>query len=188
MGKDYVAARIPGGIVLKMAEPVYALVEWLTGWQVDKAAPGGRRILQQLGNWGRAVVSDDYPMSAERAVATSYIRQNVPFFSEFGARSDFWAQKYAGELDRFFSRHPTQMAVCTDVRFPEEAQVIHEDGYIAAVLCCPATLERRRLECQYAKPDRVDVSEVLATSLMESLYNADRLAERLAANKIDHII
>src|SRR4051812_18700276 len=71
-GKDYVANQC-GYTVVGFADPIYALVKVLLGTS-DKNIPGVRRMLQLVGQWGRGIVSEEYPLTLERASTTKWIK------------------------------------------------------------------------------------------------------------------
>ena len=60
--------------ILGFADPIYALSRAYLGTE-DKSVPGVRKFMQDVGQWGRGVVSDEYPLSVTRALFTHDVRR-----------------------------------------------------------------------------------------------------------------
>src|SRR6185295_6639132 len=102
VGKDYLANAI-GAKVLGFADPMYALVEYLTGVKVTandgKNIAGIRKMLQQIGQFGRDEVNEQYPYTVERSMFCLMVRslaaqKLIDFggveWSKYGKNRDLW--------------------------------------------------------------------------------------------------
>src|SRR5262245_18134727 len=66
VGKDHVAKAI-GAEIHGLADPIYSLCQHFFGTD-DKDAEGMRQTMQIIGQWGRALVGEDYPLSPIRVL------------------------------------------------------------------------------------------------------------------------
>lgn len=103
-GKDFVAAQC-GARCFNPADPIYILAQRILG-TADKSAPGVRRFMQLVGQWGWGCVTQDYPHTVERALFIDKLRYMgleggwMPFpdqtgmpmdaLLDFGRSTDFW--------------------------------------------------------------------------------------------------
>lgn len=178
-GKDHCAASV-GATIHGFAEPLYALCKEFFG-TADKDIPGIRATLQTLGQWGRAVVNETYPLTPARAVFNILLRGSgesyAPGFRvnwrEFGRNEDIW-------LNALFARaqsdpSPTQAIV--NVRFGNEhARAVSEGFAMFHVMCHPATRGQRLKSSGFTleSAEVNDVSEQLAAGLDRQVLQAIR--------------
>jgi hypothetical protein len=182
-GKDHVAQQ--AGLVVKgFADPIYQLCEHLTGTR-DKSVPGIRRCMQQIGQWGNGHISEEYPLSMERALLTHRIQQEGPHmtkdfdwvkWSEYGTRRDFWVNILLTRLgDNTVSWHPGRLNGelkkqfgITNARFSHELEPCLKAGFQHFhVRCSPKTRELRMREAGYVGTvtEDQDISEQMAIKL-----------------------
>lgn len=104
-GKDHVAKSCRS-FPLNPADPIYLLAQRILGTS-DKSAPGVRRFMQLVGQWGWGCLSNEYPLSVERALFIDKLRfmglqggwlsfpdgkTGIPWdtFLDFGREKEFW--------------------------------------------------------------------------------------------------
>lgn len=189
-GKDFVAGKL-GGNIQGFADPMYALVELLfPGVKVTattgKEIPGVRKLLQQLGQWGRNEINNQYPLTAERAMFCQMIRSIAHArefellcgadLKQFGTNKDIWVDalirrvetEALARLDGFVR------AIATNCRFPNEYHRLTESGWQHwCVVCSPQTLERRLKSRGLTpqSPEVKDLSEQMAINLEKQLQS-----------------
>jgi hypothetical protein len=172
VGKDYAAETCEGSI-LGFADPFYTIVETLHGKQENKdKVPGLRELYQKIGQWGRGVVNDKYPLTAERAAFTLMMRihghqlTNHPVqWESYGRNEDIWVHSLLAMSQRLAGEHtlndmdfdadgksvlpvvdPAQYPVqfVTNVRFQNELTTLGQSGFEHFhVLCSDATYTER---------------------------------------------
>lgn len=137
-GKDHVAQLI-GCTILGFADPIYKIVELMTR-SFDKELPGIRKIMQQVGQWGRGVITDDQPYSIERALFQKWIKDtsiyipglpssiNLQATYGFGSNEDIWIDILLDRLQRHISFYPNKKIAITNMRFLNEFIKFNELG------------------------------------------------------------
>jgi hypothetical protein len=181
VGKDYVAEAC-GGEILGFADPFYRIVETLHGKQGNKdEVPGLRELYQKIGQWGRGVVKESYPLTPERAIFTAFIRAhghqltNHPVqWETYGTNPDIWVHSLLALSQRLAGEHiqnsmdfdeggkaigeavdPAQFPVqfVTNVRFENEHKILRQSGFDHFhVLCSDSTYNERLRDANIA-PD-----------------------------------
>jgi len=182
VGKDFILRNL-GFQIHGFAEPLYALQEYFFG-TADKSAPGARKFLQMVGQWGRGQVDAAYPISAQRATFTTIIRglgMNKQFpaelgvdWSKFGKSADLWLNAFVtrtANLASELGRHAV-----SNVRFHNEYEGLTAAGWTHFhVMCSPATWAKRLKEGGLTpqSPEVRDTSEALAAQMdTDSLQRA----------------
>ena len=130
-GKDYVAEQA-GLKKIGFADPMYEIAKYFHG-TTDKSAPGIRRFLQLIGQWGWGHTDpdcSDYHYTVERANMTGLVRtlgregafqgfpDEIGHWRNYGLDRSFWVNI----LDRRL-REMTEDAAIVNIRFE------HEIGY-----------------------------------------------------------
>lgn len=186
-GKDFVANKI-GADIFGFADPIYSLAEYLLNIKVtaneNKDAPGVRKFLQQVGQWGRSEATEQYPHTAERAMFSLMVRslanQNClgpgVDWGMFGLTADLWIDGLLKRADAVNSNR----IVVTNCRFPNEYRRLSEANFEHwHIVCSPQSwlsrLAEKKLDAK--SPEVSDMSEKLAADL-----NAD-LLKKLSAQK-----
>lgn len=193
-GKDYVA-KAANLRVLGFADPIYEIVKYYTG-TADKTVPGIRKMMQQIGQWGRGLVNDSYPWTTERAAITEQIRSiggqmSLPYgwvnWRNYGKRDSFWADILLTRLGllelnvcciavppALIKITATNVAV-TNARFDSELAPLLEAGFEHwHVRCSEATREARMREAGYIPrgTELQDTSEAMAHKLDVTMPDA----------------
>ena len=170
-GKDTTAELLGYPWIVKFASPLYALARQLFP-SFEKGSPGGRKLLQTLGAWGRGIVSEEYPLTVERGLALDWVLEQVrrrfllSGWSAYGTSSDFWRDIALDSMEGI----SVETAV-TDARFTNEVEGLWKrfQAPTFLVVCHPDTLAARRRGLGYAARDANDSSEQLANSLVATL-------------------
>jgi hypothetical protein len=171
VGKDYVASQL-GYRAVPLASPIHALTNDLLG-VADKNIPGVRELMQSIGQWGRGVVSQEYPLTLRRVEVTERIRERqmpvcrkhpLVCWETFGLSDSFW-------LDALQPWCPDQADIpyaITGLRFVNEFDTLIRGGIeIWGVACADATLaDRRGAQANNSALDR-DTSETLLKQLLD---------------------
>ena len=181
-GKDYLAERI-NGRVFGFADPLYRLLTFFFG-TTNKDAFGGRQFMQRVGQWGRGDLTEETPVSVERASFCEMIRRlgetadflNDPVLSavdwkRFGHDNRIWLDALLKRVNAFRAVEPGRRVVVTNVRFPNERDALRAAGWqIWHVMAAPSTI-RQRLEKAGLDEDKVAFteSEALARGLDRSV-------------------
>lgn len=162
VGKDHAIEAAGYASKSRIAGPLYELVEILTRQRVDKAAPGWRDTLCKVGAWGRGEISEDYPMTAERAQFIHYVRK-LAGYEDFGRAASFWLDRSI-ELAKFqVGTHGS--TAFPDVRYPNEMEAVLAAGWpVYFVACRQETLFKRRTAMGYPI-NSTERSERLANDL-----------------------
>lgn len=116
-GKDHVA-KLANCHTLNPADPIYQIAQRVLGTD-DKSAPGVRRFMQLVGQWGWGCMSQDYPLSIERTLFIDklcYMGLNggsmvfkdsteLPWHSmlDFGQSREFWVNLLLARLTQLRS-------------------------------------------------------------------------------------
>lgn len=159
-----------------MYELVYAFFGLRVTSTENKDKPGVRNFLQVAGQWGRNEVSEQYPLTPERGLFCSKIREyadtmprdfGVEWLS-FGLDPDLWLNACLKRVDEYLEKSPTARVAVTNCRFPNEFNALRKAGWEHYhVMCSPGTwaarLTKRGLKPE--SPVLKDVSEKLAHSL-----------------------
>lgn len=174
-GKDFVA-EATGAIIFGFAEPLYHLAEYFFGVTVNakegKQLPGVRQFLQVAGAWGRAEVTEQYPLTPARACFISMIRslgeanrfdpKYEVDWSSYGRNKDIWLNATNNRVEDFIAKNPGVRVAITNVRFQNEYKKMQELGWSHIhIMCAPET----RLKRVTVGADSKDASEKLAAFL-----------------------
>lgn len=168
VGKDHAAEAMGFTQVVKFAGPLYRLAEELAGRKVDKSEPGWRKTLCQLGAWGRGEVTEEWPMTAERALLCYVVRNldALPGFGDFhgfGTSPNFWRDRAISTALNV--AHNYGHVAITDARYPNEIdECLANDFMVYFVACRTTTLEGRRQRLGYPLRSS-DQSEKVANDL-----------------------
>lgn len=183
VGKDYVAAQI-GAPIFGFADPLYAIAQYLTGVEVtsthNKDLPGMRKLLQQVGQWGRNDVDDTYPYTAARVSFCLMIRSLGTAgvidpdnkwkidWKNFGLDPMLWTDALLQRVGEYLAATPGGRVTNTNVRFKHEYEALTNGGWTHYhVMCSPATWAKR-LATKKLTPDSPllkDKSEQMAAAL-----------------------
>ncbi len=187
VGKDYIAKK-HGFEILGFADPIYTLARRYLGTD-DKSIPGVRKFQQDVGQWGRGLVTAEQPLTTERHRITTEIREDgvsIPgegIFdaSDFGRDPDFWVNIMLSRLRRRF--RSASIAV-TNCRFANELAALTSVGFRTYhVTCSPETLSERREAAGYKDPTVFNnISEQFALE-----YDRRFRADEIVAPRVDVI-
>lgn len=179
-GKDFVA-QLAGLHRASMAEPLYKLSElfWDLGSSARDQRPEGlREFWQKVGQWGKGIVSREYPLTPERAAFEILVRELAHKrllerfgtdysvdWSSYGKNPAIWANALIERLARASALSSDRFGV-TNLRFQVEIDpFVRERWPIVHVTASPATL-RQRHEAQGIRPEALeDISEEYATKI-----------------------
>lgn len=174
-GKDYIAEQT-GAAIFGFADPIYHLAEYFFGITVNSKAgkdiPGVRAFLQAAGQWGRAEVSEQYPLTPARACFISMIRslgeanrfdpKYEVDWSSYGRNKDIWLNATNARVEKFLAQNSESRVAITNVRFQNEYKRLNELGWTGFhIMCAPET----RLKRVTVGSNSKDVSEQLAAFL-----------------------
>ena len=201
VGKDYVANQI-GAKVYGFADPIYALATHFFGVEVNsnlnKDLPGMRKFMQVAGQYGRRVVNEQYPFSADRATFIAAVRAAASDLGlkagyidwhKFGTDENYWVN---GLLSRVTGAEEPLIAN-TNVRFDNEFKALTEAGFGHwHVVCSPQTLQERlaKKNLNFQSPELNDISEQLAKRLNDQVkkaLSAGREGSKLRVIWNDHV-
>lgn len=172
-GKDHVAKQT-GAVVESFAAPLYKLATQLFGVEVtadkNKDLPGVRAFLQTVGQWGKGVVSEQYPLTVVRGLFVDHIRQfpnddgTMVDWVTYGNNQNIWLD---AAVRRVEAAGAPRVAI-TNVRFGFEFKYLQEQGWtnfhvITSLDEWKARLAARKLTPE--SPVMKDVSEQLAAKL-----------------------
>lgn len=182
-GKDHVAASVSSQVV-SMSEPIALVSRHLNGTD-DKSAPGIRRFMQLVGQWGWGHEAQDYPHTVERALFAQWMRGhalaldwtlpdgtevNKSLLLRFGQEKTYWVNILTDrvtQLARMWDREMVNMPTIavTNLRYDHELPVLQGMGFKDYVVTCTeATRWERMQKAGYtAKPSEMqDISETFA--------------------------
>lgn len=176
VGKDFCATAINAEIH-GFADPLYALCRHFFG-TADKDQPGMRATMQTLGQWGRNVINQSYPVSPARGLVAAMIRAHgekmAPGFlvewSKFGIDENIW-------LDALFRRVEKSTApvvALVNVRFKNEYERCQAERMtLVHVMCSQQTYLKRLQKAGMASDDPAlrDYSEQLALAIDAQVGN-----------------
>lgn len=177
VGKDHVAAAT-GATIFGLADPIYFLVNQLTGLSVSstsgKDTPGVRAAMQQIGQWGRNTINASYPVTPARMMFVRMIQavsKNIDpqgntgvDWTTFGIDEDIWFKALLKRVEKFSGG---SVAV-TNVRFANEYKQLVAAGWQHYhVMCSPATWAKRLAKQKLTpeSPQVKDTSELLAQQI-----------------------
>lgn len=170
-GKDYVAEQT-GATIFGLPDPIYHLAEYFFGITVNsktgKDIPGVRQFLQMAGQWGRAEVSEQYPLTPARACFISMIRslgemgrfdaKHCIDWSQFGRDTHLWVNGVTLRTATYLQDNPTGKVATPNVRFQPEYKSLSELGWTHFHVMCSAATRAKRVKVTSDK----DTSEKMA--------------------------
>jgi hypothetical protein len=188
-GKDYIADKTTF-LKHSLATPAKLIAREFFG-NFKKKDPGARNLLTSIGQIGRAYVSNNYPLSIERASFIFLVRQigkRVQNYGHinwdlYGKSTDFWTYALLNSPPTHNfnpGRSPDLPILVNDLRFPNDKIRLEAAGFETwLVLCTEQTRRERMVELgeeydglslstfatQKAEHQVVDVSESYATQL-----------------------
>lgn len=179
-GKDF-AATAAGAKIIGFADPLYAIASYYFHLEINategKDIPGVREFLQTVGQWGRGVVSEKYPLNVGRAIFISQILSGGPkgFFgfpevawATYGRHNDIWLDAAIIRANEYIAANADARVAITNCRFDHEFKRLQSDGWQHwHSLCSPKTWAARLL-AEKLTPESAavrDLSEQLAANL-----------------------
>lgn len=191
-GKDY-AATAAGAEIISFAAPMYAIASYYFHTEISatvgKDLPGIREFLQTIGQWGRGVITVQYPLNVARALFIARVRAGGPkgqfgfpevAWDTYGSNNDIWLDAAIIRADEKLLISPGTRVAFTNCRFDHEFKRLHAHGFQHwHSLCSPKTWAAR-LAIEKLTPESPavrDVSEQLAANL-----DAD-VVKQLSAHK-----
>lgn len=202
-GKDHVAGQM-GLPVFGFADPIYLLTEAWIGSQ-DKSRPGVRRAMQRIGAWGRGLVSNEYPLTAERRRFCEWAQVHGPNITGVGTGHD-WAN-FGTDWQEGFEEFPPynkgefwihllkkrtadkeELAI-TNGRFPNEikafARTEKPKGVHIHVMCSEKTRKSRVIASgeEWDPYAENDTTEQMAAQLDEYVYAGTETARQEVARR-----
>jgi hypothetical protein len=164
-GKDHVA----DGTTLtkhRMAQPIYQLVNELLG-KVEKGAPGYRRFLQQVGQFGRGIISEQYPVTIERVALVQLIHQigrkiwgyDKINWDQYGKRPDFWSYVVLNTSPTYNSNPDRSLdspIIVNDLRFPVDKEAFEKAGFESWLVLCTEETRKERMIATGEQFDGID--------------------------------
>lgn len=174
VGKDYIAEQT-GAAIFGFADPIYHLAEYFFGITVNsktgKDIPGVRAFLQMAGQWGRAEVTEQYPLTPARACFISMIRslgeagrfdaKYAIDWSQFGRDTHLWVNGVNKRVTAYLDANPEARVAATNVRFQLEYKTLTDLGWTHFHVMCSADTRAKRVKVTSDK----DTSEALAAHL-----------------------
>lgn len=170
-GKDHVMNHF-GYTIYAFADPLYALCSYFFG-ECDKKQPGVRKFLQLVGQWGRGVINEQYPLTPARAMFITMIRtlsDQLPNnlhvnWAKFGFNEDIWNDAL---ISRVAVSQSVNRAGVSGCRFENEYKKLEANGFTHYhVMCSPETWAKRlaMVGLKPNSPEVNDYSEKLAIAL-----------------------
>lgn len=179
-GKDY-AATAAGAEIVSFAAPLYAIASYYfhveIGATVGKDLPGVREFLQTIGQWGRGVTTEKYPLNVGRALFIARVRVAGPkgvfgfpevAWDTYGSNNDIWLNAAIARANLRIAEQPDVRIAITNCRFDNEFKRLQADGWQHwHSLCSPKTWTARLLveKLTPESPTVRDASEQLAANL-----------------------
>lgn len=185
-GKDFAAAAADAK-VFGFADPLYAIAEYFFGVPVSsttgKDLPGMWAFLQSVGQWGRSVVNDKYPVTPERGVLSHIIRQRgakLPFgkafpevaWDTFGVNNNIWLDSCIARAEAFLKENPGKRVAITNCRFSHEFKALEARGFQHWHCTLSGKTWAARLSAMKLTPESPqvkDLSEQLALQLDQNV-------------------
>jgi hypothetical protein len=194
-GKDHAASAI-GATILGVADPLYYLANHFFGTQVTatsgKDIPGIRAFLQAAGQWGRAHVDEQYPLTPARACFVTMVRSLAAAgvisgheveWDKFGSEAGLWLDAVLRRADVMLALGEATRLAVTNVRFKLEFDTFRDAGWTHFhVMCSPQTWMKRLANSKLTpqSPQVNDVSEKMAAALN------DQVIKQISQNKNGH--
>lgn len=180
-GKDYIA-NATGAEIFGMAAPLYTIASHFFGVEVtatkNKDLPGMRAFLQMVGQWGRNVLNEQYPVTPARACFVTMIRSlgalgKFPAsllvnWDDYGKADGIWIEALVRRAENFLENFPERKIAVTNTRFDVEFKTLTGNGFTHFhIMTSPATWSTR-LAAKKLTPqskELQDISEHMATSM-----------------------
>lgn len=193
VGKDYLA-NAAGLKVFGVADPLYAIAEYFFGVTINsaegKGLHGARAFLQAVGQIGRGVISEQYPLTPARAnlievcrrlgAAGEFGGRHGVDWESFGRNNNIWLDAGVCRVDFHLAEHPDARVAITNVRFDHEFKALQSAGWAHFHVMLGSKTWIMRLAKLGLTPDSPqlkDVSERLASN-----FNAG-VVKQLSAQK-----
>jgi len=194
-GKDYVAGQLPFTKV-SLSTPLEQLIRIIFG-EVPRNSLGYRQLQQKIGQYGRGIINQDYPLSPERFALTEAVRRIGPSiwdagkvdWKRFGVDPKFWTY-YLHQVPPVHNPNPRcedRDLVLTNARLEADFEDLEERGWDIYLVLCTWETRYERLEQLGERPDRVsdiydpreehdhvDISEKVATFAGNSILYTDK--------------
>lgn len=190
-GKDYLIGKT-GRKSIGLSDPIAALMERFAGGAPigNKSSPGYRRVMQLWGQWGRGMLTEEYPLTPERLQWLQFVR----------SRGIYWAQEYAldlgklgfpqfwieGAVDRVRNSSSTPTAI-SNLRWPADVNGVPLDWPIVLVVREPHELRTSMAACGESVDVWNDTSERLASGLTVTSMRPTSFPTGLLADVWDRI-
>lgn len=157
-GKDHVAG-VAGFTTIGFADPIYRIAEWFFGTS-DKKAPGMRKFLQNVGQWGWGCTEEgEYDLNTNRALFVDYMRTygDMIFsgdreydgvdWDQYGRKKTFWVDILLQRADHKQMVNPDLRLAVVNARYPHELGPMLAAGFeYYHVMCSQETRVRRIIE------------------------------------------
>lgn len=174
VGKDHIAEQT-GATIFGFADPLYHLAEYFFGITVNsktgKDIPGVRQFLQAAGQWGRAEVTEKYPLTPARACFISMVRslgeagrfdpKYEIVWANYGMDKHLWVNGVNQRVCKHIDANPESRVAATNVRFQPEYKTLTELGWTHFHVMCSASTRAKRVKVTTDS----DTSEQLAAFL-----------------------
>lgn len=184
-GKDF-AAKASGATIFGFADPLYAIATHFFGINVSptegKDIPGMRAFLQAAGQWGRNAVSEQYPLTAGRALFIAAVRAagvagelswaDTVEWDTYGKNPDIWLNACILRANAFLAENPGARVAITNCRFGNEYSRLQAEGFEHwHCMAGPKTWAARLAESKLTpeSPSVRDTSEQLAVKLDQNV-------------------
>lgn len=175
-GKDHCAGLI-GARVVGFADPIYSIASYFFGVEVtatqNKQLPGMRAFLQLVGQWGRNVINEQYPVTPARALFVQNVRKlgeagefgnHFVAWDRFGSDENLWVDS---GIARIRQASESLLAI-SNCRFPNEFKSLSGAGFKHYHCMCSAQTWAKRLAAMKLTPESPqvkDYSEQMATAI-----------------------
>jgi hypothetical protein len=185
VGKDFILQTL-GYVIHGFADPLYKIQSYFF-LGADKQTPGARTFLQKVGQWGRGIKNDSYPISTERAVFETLMRAAGPLidtsvrWEAFGRSDLIWVNALLHRIATKGIEEKTEKVEgvgVSNVRFENEMKTLAEAGMKHFhVMCSPETWSKRLRESGLTpqSPAVSDLSEKLAVFMDDDALKHARL-------------
>jgi len=200
-GKSFLLENRLGLSIRNVPDPMYAITEHYFG-TTDKSLPGIRSFMQQIGQWGRGLVNEEYPATPERGAVVAEVRENGDAiirrhaehpaeyvevdWREFGRNPGFWVDVLSSRLQFLQEEGRDEGIGVPNARFPNEiielAGTRDLDYY--HVMCSPGT-RRARVDGDMEEQDS-DSTEAMAQELNSLAANGDHILEAVYEGSDDY--
>lgn len=166
-GKDFCAQAI-NATIFGLADPLYALQKMFFSNE-DKNAPGARKFLQVVGQWGRGLVDEEHPISTERASFVATIVQlakskSLPTnlgvkWGDYGINADIWLNALLERIERTKLPEGVPLAV-TNCRFENEKKALLAAGFLPYHTMCSLSTWTTRLAAVGLSPESSEIKNI----------------------------